>query len=168
MAEIRIEVWLAAAYSIFLLAVAAFLERLALHCHRRSHRIHTFGFTYRRELDAWECPARQFLTRAALNTDRKMVIYRAPARVCNGCVLKPGCTHSDRGREIVALSDSWLESHIGRFHRGLSLSLCVLAGFLLLVEVFRCRAFAERFLLTSMFVLITVFAKRLVAELRTT
>ena len=64
------------------------------------------------------------------------MIYRAPARVCNGCVLKPACTHSDRGRGIVALSDSWLESHIGRFHRGLSLSLCVLAGFHLLGKFF--------------------------------
>ena len=167
MGQIRIEVWLASGYSIFLLVVAAFLERLALCCYRRSHRIHTSGFTYRQELDAWECPARQFLTRSAVNSQTMLVIYRAPAGVCTGCALKSNCTDSDRGREIAGPPDRWLQSQIGRFHRGLSLSLCVLAALLLTVEVFRSQAFAERVLLTSMLVLITRLGTRLASELRT-
>ena len=168
MTTIRLEVWLTASYAVFLLAVAAILERLALHCHRRSHRIGMAGFAYRHELDAWECPARQFLTRAALTPGRTpLVIYRAPARVCNGCALKPGCAPSDGGREIVAPPHNWLQSQIGRFHRGLSLSLCVLAAFLLAVEIFRSHAAVERFLLLSMLALITLLGKRLATDLRT-
>ena len=167
MVQIRIEVWLASGYSIFLLVVAAFLEQLALCCYRRSHRIHTSGFTYRQELDAWECPAHQLLTRSAVNSQTMLVIYRAPAGICTGCDLKPTCTDSDRGREIAGPPDKWLQSEIGRFHRGLSLSLCVLAAFLLTVEVFRSQAFAETVLLTSMLVLIGTFGTRLAAELRT-
>ena len=167
MGQIRIEVWLASGYSIFLLVVAGVLEQLALCCYRRSHRIHTSGFTYRQELDAWECPTRQLLTRSGVNTRTMLVIYRAPAGVCTGCALKSTCTDSDRGREIAGPPDRWLQSQIGRFHRGLSLSLCVLAAFLLTVEVFRSQAFAERVLLTSMLVLITALGNRLATELRT-
>jgi hypothetical protein len=121
--------------------------------------------THRRELDAWQCPARQFLTRAAADNDPRLVVYRAPAHVCNGCALKPDCTHSDDGREIVAFPDAWLQSQLGRFHRGLSLSLCVLAGLLVAVEFFRGRTSPERVLLAGLLVLITAFAKRLAAEL---
>lgn len=168
MNEIRIEVWLAAGYSVFLVTVAAVLERLALGCHRRGHRLHTFGFTYRREVDAWQCPAQQFLTRRTIENERKLVVYEAPARACNGCALKPHCTSSDSGREIVAPPDNWLQTRIGRFHRGLSLSLCVLAGFLLTVEFVRCHGSAEHVLLAAVVVLITAFAKRLAVELRPT
>ena len=165
MTQIGIEVWLATGYAIFLMAVALFLERLALHCHRRSRRFHTSGFTFRSEVDAWECPARQLLTRASIDLERKLVIYRAPARVCNACVLKPECTQSETGREIAKTSGSWVQSQIGRFHRGLSLTLCVLAALLLLVEFFRFHAFAERLLSAAVLLLILGFMKRLTVEL---
>lgn len=165
MTQIGVEVWLAAGYAIFLLAIALVLERLALHCHRRSYRFHTSGFKFRSELGAWECPARQLLTRASLDFERKLVIYRAPAHVCNTCVLKSKCTHSETGREIAETSGSWVQSQIGRFHRGLSLTLCILAALLLLVEFFRFHAFAERLLSSAVFLLILVFMKRLTVDL---
>lgn len=166
MSAIRIEIWLSAAYAVFLLAVAACLERVARHCHRRSHRIHTAGFRFRQELDVWECPTGQFLTRAGSEPGDKLAIYRAPARACNGCHRKAECTHSERGREIAAPAGSWLQSHVGRFHRGLSLSLNVLAGLLLVVELFRSQDFTERSLLAAVLVWITISAKRQLSELR--
>jgi hypothetical protein len=78
-ARVELEVWLAAAYVLFLLVAAFVLERLARHCHRRGKSIRTAGFSYRHEFDAWECPTGQFLTRAELDEHRQMIVYRAPA-----------------------------------------------------------------------------------------
>ena len=109
---IRLEVWIAAGYALFLLVAAFVLERLARHCHRRGQRIHTAGFKHRHEIDAWECPAGQFLTRAEIDDRWHTIIYRAPARACNTCALKIACTDSDQGREIVSQPDGWLRSEI--------------------------------------------------------
>ena len=48
---IRLEVWLAAGYALFLLVAAFVLERLARHCQSRGQLIHTAGFKYRHEID---------------------------------------------------------------------------------------------------------------------
>jgi hypothetical protein len=55
-----------------------------------------------------------------------LVRYRAPAHICNACSIKHLCTESEGGREIEHNPDSWLESEIARFHRGVSLALPVL------------------------------------------
>jgi hypothetical protein len=164
---ISMEVWLVSGYAFFLLLTARVLERLAWHCHRRSHRIRTAGFSYRREFDAWECPAGQFLTRAAIDDRRQTVIYRAPARGCNACALKAKCTDSDEGREIAAQPDAWLRSEMGRFHRGISLTLCVLAGLIATVEMVRRGAPAERLLLSTVLLLIVIVARRILSALTT-
>ena len=160
-----IETCLAAGYAVFLLLVAAVLERAARHCHRRGRLAHTAGFTYRGEIDAWECPKGQFLTRSALDREHRLVIYRAPARSCNTCALKLRCTSSDTGREIVSPSGSWLESQLGRFHRGLSLTLCVLAGFLLVVEMARSHTPAAAVFLGAVLAMVAVAGRRLGAGL---
>jgi hypothetical protein len=49
--------------------------------------------------------------------------------------IKHLCTESEEGREIEHHPDSWLESEIARFHRGISLALLFLAGLLLVVEM---------------------------------
>ena len=162
---IRLEVWLAAGYALFLLVAAFVLERLARHCHRRGELIHTAGFNYRNEIDAWECPAGQFLTRAEIDDRWHTVIYRAPARVCNTCALKIACTDSDQGREIASQPDGWVRSEIARFHYGISLTLYVLAGLIATVEIVRHDTRPERLLLGALLVLITVRAKCAVSAL---
>jgi hypothetical protein len=162
---IRLEVWLAGGYALFLLVAAFVLERLARHCHRRGQLIHTAGFNYRHEIDAWECPAGQFLTRAEVNDRWQTIIYRGPARSCNTCSLKIACTDSDQGREIVSQPDEWLRSEIGRFHHGISLTLYVLAALIATVEIVRHDARAERLLLGLLLVLITLRAKHAVSAL---
>ena len=162
---IGLEVWLAVGYALFLLGAAFVLERLALHCHRRGQLIHTAGFNYRHKIDAWECPAGQFLTRAEINNRWQTIIYRAPARTCNTCALKMACTDSDQGREIVSHPDGWLRSEIGRFHRGISLTLYVLGGLIAMVEIVRHDARPERLLLGALLVLITARAKHALSAL---
>jgi hypothetical protein len=136
-AGVHIEVVLASAYAVFLMGVAFLLEFLARHSHRRAEGYRNSGFTYFRELDRWKCPAGQHL--APLKTDhrRRVTVYRASASVCNSCSLKLHCTDSSAGRLLEMRMDTWIESELRRFHRGISLTLLVLATILLVAETFR-------------------------------
>ena len=117
-----------AGYSLFLLAVALGLDRLALHSHRRSETYRTNGFRFRGDLDAWECPEGEFLRRIQIDDARRLVRYRAKAAVCNACPAKGECTDSDDGRELAHPMDAWPHSEAGRFHRGICVMLAALAA----------------------------------------
>jgi hypothetical protein len=118
----------AAGYSLLLVVFALGLDRLARHSHHRSGRFRTAGFTYRSQLDAWECPEGQHLHKVELDHHRRMVRYRGKPQICNACPAKDGCTDSDQGREIVTALDPWPHSEAGRFHRGISVVLLLLAS----------------------------------------
>jgi hypothetical protein len=135
--SIDIEVLLAGAYAVFLLLVALALELVARHSHHRAKQMGVAGFRYHRHHDVWECPTGQQLKPIATDYARRLVRYRAPANICNKCSMKHLCTESDEGREIEHNPDSWLESELARFHRGISLSLLTLAALLLIVEMIR-------------------------------
>jgi len=132
-----VEVTLAAAYAAALLLAAGGLEWLSAHTHRRSLRYRTAGFDYDEQHDAWRCPEGEHLWPHEFDHDRRLVRYRARAHVCNGCPRKQACTDSDEGREIVRPLDPWPHSEAGRFHRGLSLMLVVLAILVLAVAGIR-------------------------------
>lgn len=136
---VHIEVLLAAGYALLLVGVAAVLEWLARHSHRRSERYRNSGFVYHRKLDVWECPTGHHLTRVETDFDRKIARYRAPAHKCNVCHCKKDCTDSETGRELESRLDAWLQSELRRFHRGISLTLLLLAVIILAVEMFRHR-----------------------------
>lgn len=131
------EVLMAAGYALFLAAVAAMLEWLARHSHRRSEQMRVTGFKYRHEFDLWECPTGQLLRRHSVDHQQNLVRYRAPAHACNACHKKTDCTDSDEGREIERRVNSWVQSEIRRFHRGISLALLLLAALILAVEMVR-------------------------------
>ena len=133
----HVEVVLAAIYAAFLAAVAFGLELLAHHSHQRSKRYRNSGFTYFRDVDAWECPAGQQLPRHRTDFQRRIVHYRASAEACNRCSLKSNCTDSNEGRLLKSHLDSWIESELRRFHRGISLVLLLLATIILLAAVIR-------------------------------
>jgi len=137
MAGVHVEVILAAGYAVFLMAAASVLEWAARHAHRRSDRYRNSGFVFFRELDYWQCPAGQQLLRGVTDYQRKIVHYRAPAAACNACSLKNNCTDSNEGRLLLSHSDSWVESELRRFHRGISLSLLILATAILIVTATR-------------------------------
>ena len=131
------EAILAGGYAVFLLAAAMAIEWLSAHTHRRSLRYRTAGFTYHEQHDRWECPEGQHLWPHEFDRDRRLVRYRAKAHICNGCPLMAACTDSDDGREIVRPLDPWPHSEAGRFHRGLSLMLVVLALLVIVVGAAR-------------------------------
>jgi hypothetical protein len=137
MAGVHVEVVLAASYAIFLVGVAFILELLARHSHQRSERYHNSGFVYLQDMDVWECPASRQLRRTETDHRRRVVHYRAPADACNACALKSNCTDSNDGRLLRKHLDSWVESELRRFHRGISLVLLVLATLILVAETVR-------------------------------
>jgi hypothetical protein len=134
---LHVEVFLALAYALFLTGVAFFLELLARRSHARAEDYRNAGFIYFRELDYFECPAGHRLVQLETDRQRRVTSYRAPAAACNSCPLKLNCTDSDGGRVVERPLHARLESELGRFHRGISLMLLLLATVLLLAEAFR-------------------------------
>ena len=149
---VHVEVVLAAGYVVFLGGAAFLLEFLARHSHRRSERYGNSGFVYFRGMDLWECPAGRQLTRIDADYQRRIVYYRAPADACNVCSLKHNCTDSNEGRVLENRLDSWVESELRRFHRGISLVLLLLAILILVAEAVRFDT--RRDLLTIGFLLV--------------
>lgn len=136
-ASVHNEVLLAVGYATFLMGVAFALELLARHSHKRSEVYKNAGFVYRQKMDLWECPVGRQLLRIETDYRRRIVHYRAPAEACNACSLKNNCTDSNEGRRLETGLDSWLESELRRFHRGISLALLFLATVILLAETVR-------------------------------
>jgi hypothetical protein len=135
--SVTTETVLALGYVVFLVAVAMLLELAARHVHKRSEQAATAGFVYRPDRDVWECPDGRNLHREETDTPLKVIRYRAEAGHCNACVFKFRCTNSDSGRVIEQRANSWLDSGLYRFHRGMSISLLVLAGMILVIEMVR-------------------------------
>jgi hypothetical protein len=158
---IPIEVLLAAGYAVFLVAVAIVLERLARHSHQRSEQLQVAGFKYHPEPDHWECPTGEHLTRKEIDRHQRVVRYQAPGHICNKCSFKTICTDSDTGREIERHLDSWLDSELQRFHRGISLALIFLAALILVIEMVLHNRPAELFVLATLLAPIGAVGSRL-------
>jgi hypothetical protein len=137
--DLHTEVLLADGYALFLVGVAATLEFVARNSHHRSQRFRNAGFIYQPTIDDWKCPSGHHLMREKTDFERKITHYRAPAHKCNACAFKKYCTDSEEGRLLESRLDSWLQSELSRFHRGISLALFLLAFLLLLVELLRYR-----------------------------
>jgi len=160
------EVLMAAGYAVFLLTAAALLEWMGKHSHRRSEQMSVTGFRFHREFDRWECPTGQLLRRHSVDHQRRIVRYRAPAHACNCCHKKPDCTDSDEGREIERRVDSWVQSEIRRFHRGISLALLLLAALILAAQIAWYKAPRELALAGGLLVAIGAAGTRLLAGFR--
>jgi len=160
------EVFLAAGYALFLLGVSVGLDLLARHSHKRSERYRTAGFTYHHKSDAWICPKNQVLTRAEVDYERRLVRYRGRPQICNHCPTKRDCTDSDEGREVVRVMDPWPHSEAGRFHRGISLTVALIAALILMAEAFRNHAPFELAVLGAAFATVASVAWRLHAAFR--
>lgn len=135
--SIHPEVLLMSGYAVLLLAAALGIERMARYSQQRSEEYEILGFVYHENRDAWECPEGQYLWRSKGDPDHTFVRYRAKAHMCNTCPSKKNCTDSNSGREIRRSLAPWPHSEVGRFHRGLSLTLILLAGLVLTVEALR-------------------------------
>jgi hypothetical protein len=158
---LHVEPVFVAAYAVLLIIIAAALEWLAKHSHKRADRYHTGGFRFHRDRDAWECPIGIALIRAEIDHDRQIVLYRAPAHTCNSCQIKSRCTQSDNGREIAVSLDPWVRSASLRLQRGISLVLLALASFILVLELFRQPQGAEQHLVGAVLVIVLLRFVRL-------
>jgi hypothetical protein len=141
---VHTEVFLALAYALFLMGVAFLLERLARRSQKRAEGYRNSGFIYFRDLDYWECPAGHQLVQLRTDHQRRVTTYRAPASACNSCSLKLNCTDSDEGRVLERRLDTWIESELRQFHRGISLALLLLATVILLGEIVRYPPLRDR------------------------
>ena len=165
---IHLEVFLAVGYAIFLLGVAIGLDLLARHSHARSERYRTAGFTYHPSHDAWICPEDQLLVRSEVDQERRLVRYRGRPQICNHCPAKADCTDSDDGREVVRAMDPWPHSEAGRFHRGISLAVALIAGLILAAEAVRNHATLELAVLGAILFVVALAAWHLHAAFRAT
>jgi hypothetical protein len=164
---VHLEVFLALAYALFLMAVAFLLERLARRSQRRAEGYQHSGFIYFRDLDCWECPAGHQLVQLHTDHQRRVTTYRAPASACNSCSLKLNCTDSNEGRLLERRLDSWLESELRQFHRGISLALLLLASTILLAETFRFPQPHDRQALVALLLPLGFAQLKLLPSLRT-
>lgn len=165
MPGVSIEFVLVLGYAVGLAVIALLLEVAARHTHRRSVGMRTSGFTYHPDRDIWQCPEDQHLFPVFSDVSRGLVIYRAPASICNACRSKPACTDSDRGREIEHRTKFGLEYGMQRFHRVISIVLLVLACLLLLIECFRTSGLYSRLTLLVVLIAFISSAWRLAMEL---
>jgi hypothetical protein len=160
------ETWLATGYALLLLVIAAGLEWMGRHSQRRASHYHTAGFRFHKQADHWECPHGARLERAEFDQQLRVIHYRAPAHTCNGCPIKSLCTDSDTGRELSVSMDPWLSSAIGRFHRGMSLALLVLAGCIMTIELWRHGHGPERWMLAVAVTVLSLLAFNVARGLR--
>jgi len=158
------DVLMVSAYAILLVGVAVVLELVARQSHRLSEQFHVSGFTYHPQLDAWKCPTGYHLERKHSDYARRLVLYQAPAHICNACHCKADCTDSDDGRQIERRLDSWLRSEIRRFHRGLSLVLLLLAALILAAETGGQDNSRDWLVLGLLLALIVIFGMRLLSS----
>jgi hypothetical protein len=158
------EVLLAGGYALLLLVIAFGVEKLAHRTHRRAETYETGGFVYHAQLDAWDCPTGAHLLPIGMEHERRVVRYRAPAATCNRCPLKAACTDSDQGRELTRTLDPWLESELGRFHRGLSLVLTALAALIAALALIRDHAEPDVIVLAPVILVILAVASSRVRQ----
>jgi hypothetical protein len=95
------------------------------------------------------------------DSQRRVALHRAEAKSCNACVLKNNCTDSQEGRELDHHPDSWLQSEVRRFHRGISLALLFLAGLSLSLEIILQTATADLMVLLGAMVPVAIVTTRL-------
>jgi len=162
------EVFLATGYAAFLIGASLGLDFLAHRSHVRSERYRTAGFTYHPTHDAWICPEDQLLTRSETDHERRLVRYRGRPQVCNHCPSKTDCTDSDEGREVVRAMDPWPHSEAGRFHRGISLAVALVAAPILAAVALRNHAPLELVVLGAAFLVVALTAWRLHSAFRAT
>ena len=96
--------------------------------------------------------------RDEVDHERRLVRYRGRPQICNHCPAKSDCTDSDEGREVVRAMDPWPHSEAGRFHRGISLAVALVAAPILAAVALRNHAPLELAVLGAGFLVVTLTA----------
>ena len=106
------------------------------------------------------------LIRSHTDHVKQIAYYKASAHDCNACSLKMNCTDSDEGRVLASRIDLWVESELRRFHRGISISLLLLATIILLAEMMRHSEPRELGVILTLLVPLGLTGTRLLHSLR--
>ena len=75
--------------------------------------------------------------------------------------MKPDCTDSYHGRTISVPMDPWVSSVIGHFHRGISLSVLVLAELIIAIELIRHDHGMEPLVLVAVMIMVSLLGLNL-------
>lgn len=134
---------LAAAYGLFLVAVAWGFDLMAKQTANRTMSNQAGTFRYLEEHDAWQCPEDQWLWPSSFDPENRVMRYRANPTVCNTCPVKDACTVSHHGREVTRQLDPWPHSDSGRFHRGIALGVAAMAYLLPLCSMITNHSLSE-------------------------
>jgi len=123
------DVWLAAGYCLFMVALGYAIDRVARSVASASEGGSLSGFVYHEHHDAWLCPEDQWLWPQSFDPDNRIMRYRASPTVCNSCPVKDSCTSSYLGREVQRSVEAWPASEAARFYRGIACA-AVVFGFI--------------------------------------
>ncbi len=102
------------------------------------------------------CPQDTRLECREIDHELRLLHYRAPAETCNSCSIKAHRTGSDRARTISVSLDPWVRSAAGRFQRGITLVLLVLAAVIVCIELLRHAHGVEGWALGSLLAFISL------------
>ncbi|MEI2715188.1 MAG: hypothetical protein V9G04_18325 [Nocardioides sp.] len=144
-----VAVVLVAAYALCLLAVAWGFDLMSRRVAKRSNEWRTGNFVYHEDHDAWQCPEDQWLWPKSFDPENRVMRYRATPSICNACPVKDTCTTSGHGREITREYDPWPYSEAGRFHRGISVMVAVVALVLPLGMLFGAHSITDLLVLSA-------------------
>lgn len=73
-------------------------------------------FQYDAAHDCYICPQQQFLPFSGIDQHKQARIYRAPAKVCKHCPVKPECTGARYGRVIQRAPDQTYLDRVAAYH----------------------------------------------------
>ena len=74
LADFHLETLLATGYALLLLVIAAGLQMMGRHSHRRAGLYHNRGFRFHKTADHWECPHGARLERAEIDNELRAEI----------------------------------------------------------------------------------------------
>lgn len=130
MAAPSLTVLLVSGYALLLLGIAWLFDRMGERSATRSARWRTGNFVYHEDQDAWKCHEDQWLWPASFDPDKRVIRYQGQHAICGRCPIKQECSPTPGPRELTRQVDPWPYSDAGRFHRGISLCVAVIAVFL--------------------------------------
>lgn len=149
-------VLLLCAYSAFLLLIAWGFDHLGKRSAQRSASWRTGNFVYHDGQDAWKCHQDEWLWPVSFDPDKRVIRYQGQHAICGRCPAKSECSPTPGPREITKPVDPWPHSEAGRFHRGISLVIAVIAFFLPAGMLFGAHGVADVVLLLAALAVVTI------------
>lgn len=125
-----VTVLLVSGYAALLLVIAWAFDHMGRRSAKRSAAWRTGNFVYHEDQDAWRCHEDQWLWPASFDPDKRVIRYQGQHAICGRCPSKDECSPTPGPRELTRQLDPWPHSEAGRFHRGISLSVGVVAIFM--------------------------------------